>query len=151
MANTYSQIYIQAVFAVKGRHNLLQNPWRKEVFKFISGIIEGKGQKSIIVNGVADHVHVFIGLKPTMAISDLLRDLKNNSSKFINEQQFLQSKFEWQAGFGAFSYSQSQIEEVYKYILNQENIIKQKPLKKSIWLFWKSLKLNMIQNTCLIG
>ena len=141
MANTYSQIYIQAVFAVKGRHNLLQNPWRQEVFKYISGIIEAKGQKSIIVNGVADHVHVFIGLKPTMAISDLLRDLKNNSSKFINEQKFLQSKFEWQAGFGAFSYSKSQIEKVYQYILNQEKHHQTNTFKEEYLTFLKKFDI----------
>lgn len=98
MAGTFSQIYIQYVFAVKGRENLLQQPWRDEVFKFIAGIIKGKNQKPIIVNGVADHVHVFVGLNPSMCISDLVRDIKNNSSNFINDQQFLKGKFSWQEG-----------------------------------------------------
>ena len=89
MAGTFSQIYIQYVFAVKGRENLLQKPWRDEVFKYMAGIIKGKNQKPIIVNGVADHVHVFVGLKPAMSISDLVRDIKNNSSNFINEQKFI--------------------------------------------------------------
>lgn len=93
MAGTYAQIYIQYVFAVKGRQNLLQLPWRIEVFKYISGIIEAKRQKSIIVNGVTDHVHVFVGLKPSMNISDLIRDIKNNSSKFINQQGWVKGKF----------------------------------------------------------
>ncbi len=88
MSGTYSQIYIQIVFAVNGRSNLLNKHWRQEVFKYISGVIEAKKQKSIIVNGEADHVHVFIGLKPSMCISDLVRDIKNNSSKFINEKCF---------------------------------------------------------------
>lgn len=130
MANTYTQIYIHAVFAVKGRQNLLKNPWRQEVFKYIAGIIEGKGQKSIIVNGVADHVHIFVGLKPTIAVSDLLRDVKNSSSKFINEQKFLPGKFEWQEGFGAFSYANSQVEQVYQYILNQEEHHRTKTFKE---------------------
>ncbi|MDR0792117.1 MAG: IS200/IS605 family transposase, partial [Chitinophagaceae bacterium] len=108
------------VFAVKGRANLLQKPWRYEVFKYIAGIIEGKKQKSIIVKGVADHVHVFVGLKPVMCISDLIRDIKNNSSNFINEQKFLKGKFSWQEGYGAFSYAHSQIDNVYQYIANQE-------------------------------
>jgi REP element-mobilizing transposase RayT len=120
MAGTFSQIYIQYVFAVKGRENLLQRAWRDDVFKYMSGIIKGKNQKPIIVNGVADHVHVFVGLKPSMCISDLIRDIKNNSSNFINENKFLKGKFSWQEGYGAFSYGHSQLNEVYQYILNQE-------------------------------
>jgi REP element-mobilizing transposase RayT len=120
MAGTYSQIYIQVVFAVKGRQNLLAKEWRDEVFKYISGIIKNKGQKPIIVNGVDDHVHAFIGLKPSMALSDLVRDVKNNSTNFINDRGLINGKFSWQEGYGAFSYSHSQIENVYNYILNQE-------------------------------
>lgn len=120
MAGTFKQIYIQAVFAVKGRENLIAKSWRPELHKYISGIIIGKVQKSIIVNGVADHVHCFIGLKPTMAISDLIRDVKNNSSKFINESGFVKGKFNWQDGYGVFSYHHSQLDMIYNYILNQE-------------------------------
>jgi len=120
MAGSYSQIYLQIVISVYGRRDLLRKPWREEVFKYISGIITAKGQKSIIVNGVEDHVHIFVGLKPSMRISDLVRDIKNNSSKFINEQGFLNSKFSWQKGYGVFSYSQSAVSNVYKYIANQE-------------------------------
>jgi REP element-mobilizing transposase RayT len=120
MAGSYSQIYLQYVFAVKGRQNLLQEPWREEVFKYISGIIKGKNQKPIIVNGVSDHVHVFVGLKPAMPIPDLIRDIKNNSSNFINENKWVKGKFSWQEGYGVFSYSHSQIDNVYRYIANQE-------------------------------
>ena len=95
MAGTFSQIYIQVIFAVKGKENLL--PWRDEVFKYMSGIVKNKGQKPIIVNGVTDHVHLFIGLKPAIALSDLVRDVKNNTSNFINEQKFATRKFSWQA------------------------------------------------------
>ena len=130
MAGTFTQVYIQYVFAVKGRKNLLQKPWREEVFKYMSGIIKSKNQKSIIVNGVADHVHVFVGLKPTMKISDLVRDVKNNSSKFINEQNYLRTKFSWQEGYGAFSYAHSQIERVYRYIANQEQHHKKKTFRE---------------------
>lgn len=105
MAGTFTQIYIQYVFAVKGRETLLQKSWRDEVFKYMAGIIKGKNQKPIIVNGVSDHVHVFVGLKPSMSISDLVRDIKNNSSNFINEQLFIKGKFSWQEGYGAFSYA----------------------------------------------
>lgn len=120
MAGTYSQIYIQVVFAVQGRQNLLQKEWRQEVFKYMAGIIKNKGQKSIIINGVEDHVHVFVGLKPAMALSDLVRDVKNNSSNFINDHKWIKDRFSWQEGYGAFSYSHSQIEAVYGYIQNQE-------------------------------
>lgn len=120
MAGTYSQIYIQIVFVVKGRQNLLRKPWRDEVFKYMSGIIKNKGQKPIIVNGVSDHVHAFVGLKPSMALSDLVRDVKNNSTNFINDQTWIKGKFSWQEGYGAFSYSHSQIQYVYNYTLNQE-------------------------------
>jgi putative transposase len=120
MAGTYSQIYIQVVFAVKGRQNLLQKEWRDEVFKYMSGIITNKGQKPIIVNGVEDHIHAFIGLKPSIPLSDLVRDVKNNSTNFINDHNWINGKFCWQEGYGAFSYSHSQIENVYNYILNQE-------------------------------
>ena len=117
------------VFTVKGRTSLLHKTWRDEVFKYMTGIIEAKNQKSIIVNGVSDHVHVFVGLKPSMKISDLIRDIKNNSSKFINDQKFINNKFSWQEGYGAFSYSHSQIENVYSYIENQEQHHKQVTFK----------------------
>ena len=130
MAGTFSQLYIQTVFAVKGRENIIDKRWRDELCKYISGIIKGKGQKSIIVNGVADHIHCFIGLKPSMSISDLIRDVKNNSSKFINDKGFVKGKFSWQEGYGAFSYSHSQIEQVYNYILNQEIHHQEKTFKE---------------------
>lgn len=137
MAGTYSQIYIQYVFAVKKRANLLQKPWRDEVFKYISGIIKGKDQKPIIVNGVSDHIHIFVGLKPTMRISDLVRDIKNNSSNFINDNKYVKGKFEWQGGYGAFSYSHSHIEKVYRYIENQEEHHRIKTFKKEYIEFLK--------------
>ena len=130
MAGSYSQIYLQYVFAVKGRRNLLKKPWREEVFKYISGIIKGKNQKPIIVNGVSDHVHVFVGLKPSMNIPDLIRDIKNNSSNFINENKWVKGKFSWQEGYGVFSYSHSQIGNVYRYIANQEAHHKKKTFKE---------------------
>ena len=130
MAGTFSQIYIQIVFAVKGWENLLQKPWRDEVFKYMSGIISAKGQKPIIVNGVTNHVHLFVGLKPSMAISDLVRDVKNNTTNFINEKNFVHGKFLWQEGHGSFSYSHSHIEKVYQYILNQEEHHRKKTFKE---------------------
>lgn len=130
MPGTFSQVYIQVVFAVKCRENLIDKSWRDELHKYMAGIIKGKAQKSIIVNGVADHIHCFIGLKPSMAISDLVRDIKNNSTNFINEKRFVKAKFSWQEGYGVFSYSHSQINDVYNYILNQEEHHKKKTFKE---------------------
>ncbi len=130
MANTYSQILIHVVFTVKGRGNLIDKKWRSDLHKYISGIITSKGQKSIIVNGVGDHIHCFIGLKPSMSLSELIRDVKNNSSKFINENQLVKGKFQWQEGFGAFSYATSQVKNVYNYILNQEEHHKKSTFKE---------------------
>jgi len=141
MAGTFSQIYIQAVFAVEGRANLLQKPWREEVFKYMSGIIKGKNQKPIIVNGVANHVHLFIGLKPSIAVSDLVRDIKNNTSNFINTQKFVHGRFSWQEGFGSFSYAHSQMEQVYQYILNQEEHHRKKTFKEEYLEFLKKFEI----------
>ena len=141
MAGTYSQLYIQVVFAVKGRQNLLQKPWRDELLKYMSGIIKGKNQKPIIVNGVADHVHLFIGLKPSISISDLVRDVKNNSTNFINEQKWVKGKFSWQQGFGSFSYSHSHIDNVYKYILNQEEHHRKKTFREEYLEFLRKFEV----------
>ena len=130
MPNTYSKIYIQIIFAVKGRRNLINDDWKSDLHKYISGIIKGKNQKPIIVNGMPDHLHIFTGLKPSIAISDLVRDIKNNSTNFINDNNFVKNKFNWQEGFGAFSYSQSHIERVYNYILNQEKHHQKKSFKE---------------------
>ncbi len=102
MAGTYSQIYVQVVFAVQGRQNLLQKEWRQEVFKYMAGIVKNKGQKPIIINGVADHVHAFIGLKPAMALSDLVRDVKNNSSNFINDHKWVAGNSTGRKAMGRF-------------------------------------------------
>ncbi len=130
MPNTYTQLYIQIVFTVKGKQNLIPKSKQEELFKYISGIISNKGHKSIIVNGMSDHIHLFVGLKPSISISELARDVKNNSSKFINKSGWLKNNFSWQEGFGAFSYSNSQIDKVYNYILNQEKHHQEKTFKK---------------------
>jgi len=107
MPGTFSQLYVQLVFAVKGRDNVIQKGWKDELHKYIGGIIRGKDQKPIIVNGMPDHIHAFVGLRPSMAISDLVRDIKNNSSNFINDSKLVKGKFSWQEGYGAFSYAHS--------------------------------------------
>ena len=120
MANTYTQIYIHVVFAVQERACLIKSEWREELFKYIAGILKNQGIKLIAIGGVEDHIHILFGLNPKIALSDLVRDVKANSSKLINEKGFVRGKFYWQEGFGAFSYSRSQIDTVAKYVLNQE-------------------------------
>ena len=141
MPGTFSQIYIQVVFAVKGRENLISNNWKTELHKYVSGIIKGKKQKPIIVNGMPDHIHAFIGLKPAMRISDLVRDMKNNSSNFVNDHKLVKGKFSWQEGYGVFSYSHSHIETVYNYILNQEMHHKKKTFKEEYFEFLKKFEV----------
>lgn len=142
MAGTYSQIYLQVVFAVKGRENLIAKTWKDELHKYIAGIIAAKEQKPIIINGMPDHIHAFIGLKPSMRISDLVRDVKNNSSKFINEKGFVRGKFNWQEGYGVFSYSHSHIEQVYKYIMNQEEHHRKRTFKEEYLELLKKFEID---------
>lgn len=120
MANTYTQISIHAVFAVKNRENIIAKKWRDDLHKYILGIISDEGAKSLAVGGWKDHVHVLFGLQPILSIAELLKKVKANSSRWINEQHFVEGKFQWQAGYGAFSYSRSQRDPVIKYIMNQE-------------------------------
>lgn len=119
MPNTYSQIYIQIVFAVKGRQNFLKETFREELQKYMTGIITNKKQKVYAIYCMPDHTHVFVSVKPDISISDLVRDVKSNSSSFIKEKSFVNSSFSWQEGFGAFSYSKSQARQVVDYVLNQ--------------------------------
>lgn len=130
MANTYSQITIHAVFAVKNRENFIIKEWRYVLHKYIAGIIKNKGAKSLAVGGWKDHVHILFGLPVTISISDFMSAVKANSSKWINEEKFLKGKFQWQAGYGAFSYSKSQRDIVIKYIINQEEHHKTKTFKE---------------------
>ncbi len=129
MANTYSQIYIHIVMVVKNRESLIVSRHQSEIFKYMSGIVSNKGHKSIIINGMPDHVHILIGLNPTFAISDLVREVKKSTSSFINNKGYLKGKFYWQQGYGAFSYSRSQLDKVYNYILNQERHHKKSDFK----------------------
>jgi len=117
---TYTQLYIQLVFAVKNRNAVLYKDIRNRIFEYMGGIITEMKHKSIIVNGVCDHVHILIGLNPSVSISDTVHDIKRGSSLFINKENLCKYKFAWQEGYGAFSYSRSQLNRVYNYILNQE-------------------------------
>ena len=120
MANTYTQIYIQLVFAVQNRMSLIKSTWKDELYKYITGIVQNNKHKLIVINGMPNHIHIFIGYKPHQLISDLLQNIKRDSSKWINKKGIVRGHFEWQEGYGAFSYSHSQIDQVAKYIINQE-------------------------------
>jgi REP element-mobilizing transposase RayT len=120
MAHTFSQIYIQAVFAVSFRQSLIRPDFKDELEKYITGIIRKKGQKLIAINCMPDHAHLLIGFKPSIAPSDLVRDVKSASTDFINRKRWIRGRFNWQEGFGAFSYSHSQLDSVIRYIRNQE-------------------------------
>ena len=120
MANTYTQIYIQVVFAVEGRQNLVLPEHNDELQKYITGIVSAQKQKLIAINNMPDHLHLLVGLRPDSCLSDLVRAVKAGSSKFINEKRWVIGKFSWQEGFGAFSYSRSQLGTVVRYIENQQ-------------------------------
>jgi len=130
MANTYTQIYIQFVFAVQNRKSFIQEVWKDELYKYITGIVQNNKHKLIAINGMPNHIHVFVGYKPHQLIPDLLQDIKGSSSGWINKKGFLKSRFNWQEGYGAFSYSQSHIDRVVKYIINQEQHHKKKTFKE---------------------
>lgn len=118
--NTYTQIHIQIVFAVKFRNSQIKTEWKEELYKYITGIIQNKKHKLLAINGMPDHIHILIGMRPNQSLSDLVSEIKSNSSKWINEKRFLPYRFEWQDSFGAFSYGKSQIDKVIQYINNQE-------------------------------
>lgn len=120
MPNTYTQIYIQVVFAVNGRQSLITPSFKEDLFKYIGGTMRNAGQKLIAINGMPDHVHILIGMKPSIALSAFVKDIKVASSRLINDKGWVRGRFSWQEGFGAFSYSQSHLSKVARYIENQE-------------------------------
>jgi len=130
MANTFTQIYLHLVFAVQNRVSLIQSEWKDELYKYITGIVKNNKHKLIAINGMPNHIHIAVGYKPHQLIPDLLQDIKGNSSKWINEKKLVYGKFSWQAGYGAFSFSHSQIDAVAKYIINQEKHHKRKTFQE---------------------
>lgn len=130
MAGTFSQIYIQIVFAVEHRNNLISFEWETDLYKYITGIVQNKGQKILAINGMPDHIHIFIGMKPSCCLSDLVREIKKSSNDFIKEKKFSNYKFNWQEGYGAFSYSHSAIDNVVKYVMNQKEHHKKQTFKE---------------------
>lgn len=120
MANTFSQIYIQTVFAVSSRQSLIKPAFQEDLYKYITGIVRNQGQKLISINGMPDHIHILIGLKPAIALANLVRDIKADSTAHINKQRWVHGSFSWQEGYGAFSYGHSQLDTIIRYIQNQQ-------------------------------
>jgi len=130
MANTYTQLYIQFVFAVQNRRSLIRPEWEEELYKYITGIIQNKSHKMIAINGMPDHLHMFIGFQPVDHMSELIKVVKGESSKWIKERGLIKRGFRWQEGYGAFSYSRSHIDRVYHYIQNQKQHHRKKTFRK---------------------
>ena len=142
MANTYTQIYIQVTFGVKGKINLIPNAKKEELYSYIGGIIKNKNHKLFIINGMPNHLHILIGLNPNESLSSLFKEVKRCSSKFINDNKWIVGKFEWQHGFGAFSYSKSHIITVYNYIKNQEEHHKTMTFREEYIKFLKKYEID---------
>lgn len=141
MAGTFSQIYIQIVFAVQGRESLIFQDWEEELYKYIAGIVQNKEQKMLAINGMPDHIHFLIGMKPSCCLSDLVREIKKSSNKFINEKRFSKFKFQWQEGYGAFSYSHSALDNVIAYIQRQKEHHKKQTFQKEYKDFLKKFQI----------
>jgi len=142
MANTYTQIHVHFVFAVKHRNAVIQTNWQQELYKYITGIVQNNNHKLLAINDVSDHIHILIGIRPAQSISELMKIVKQHSSKWINENKFTKTHFEWQEGYGAFSYSKSQITAVINYIENQELHHKKKSFKEEYLNFLEKFEID---------
>ncbi|MEA5426610.1 IS200/IS605 family transposase [Arcicella lustrica] len=142
MANTYTQIHLHIIFAVKYRESIIRDSWKDELYRYITGIVQSNKHKMIAINGMPDHIHLLIGMRPTQSISELLQDIKGNSSKWINEKKFIKSRFEWQEGYGAFSYGKSQLKNVITYIENQEEHHRKKTFRDEYLGFLKVFEVD---------
>lgn len=120
MANTYTQLYVQLIFATKGRDNIIQTSWEEDLHKYITAVVQNDRHKMIAINGMPDHIHIFLGVNPSISISDAVKDIKRASNNWVNDKGLIKGKFEWQDGYGAFSYSKSQVNQVFNYVMNQK-------------------------------
>lgn len=141
MANTYTQLYAHVVFSVKGRSGQISADWKEDLYKYIGGIIKYRKQKLMVVGGMNDHIHLLVGFNPACTLSDLVRDIKAGSSKWINEKKLATGRFEWQTGYGAFTVGQSQVDKVVKYILNQEEHHRKKTFREEYLEFLKAYQV----------
>ncbi len=138
---TFSQIYIHVVFVVKHRSPLIKESWETELHRYITGIVQNKGQKMLVINGTANHIHFLINIKPNCCLSDLIREIKKSSNSFIKEKRFTNFKFEWQEGYGAFSYSHSALDKVINYIKHQKEHHRKISFKEEYIKFLKKFKI----------
>ncbi len=141
MAGTFSQIYIQTVFAVKYREYLISPTWEEELYKYITGIYTNKQQKLLAINGMPDHIHILYRMQPTCCISDLTREVKKSSNDFINDHLLTRRKFQWQGGYGAFSYCNRHVDNVIRYIMNQKEHHKQQTFREEYLLLLKEFDI----------
>ncbi|MGE4541792.1 MAG: IS200/IS605 family transposase [Bacteroidales bacterium] len=141
MANSYTQLYVQYVFAVKGRANLIKETFRDEIEKVISGIVTNHNSKTYAIYCNPDHVHILVSIHPTISVSKLVEQIKSGSSKWLNEKRYLPGKFHWQEGYGAFTYSKSQIDQVVKYILNQPEHHKKRTFREEYLDFLEKFEI----------
>jgi len=141
MAGTFSQIYIQIIFAVKARNSLIGKEWEEELYRYITGIVQNKGQKMLAIQGIPNHIHFLIGMKPSCCLSDLVREVKKSSNSFIKEKKFSKFKFDWQEGYGAFSYSHSALDNVIAYVMNQKEHHKKRTFKEEYMEFLNKFEI----------
>jgi putative transposase len=141
MANTYTQIHIQCIMAVKYRNSLIQPHWKDQLQKYITGVVQNYGHKMLAINNMPDHLHMFIGFRPNQSLSDLMRIVKSESTKWINDKQFTSAVFNWQEGYGAFSYSRSQVKKVVEYVVNQEEHHRKKTFLEEYQLFLEQFEV----------
>jgi putative transposase len=141
MANTYSQLYIQFVFAVQNRESLIEPSWEENLYRYITGIVQNQGQKMLAINGMPDHIHFLIGMKTDCRPSDLIREVKKSSNSFINDNNLSKFRFQWQEGFGAFSYSHSHLDTIIKYIMNQKDHHKKMTFREEYLTFLKNYQI----------
>lgn len=142
MADAYTQLHIQIVIVVERRQNFILPEWEEELYKYITGLVQNRGHKMIAINGMPDHLHLFVGLNPKEALSLLIQELKKASNKWINNQKLLKYKFSWQKGYGAFSYSHSHVERVYNYVMNQKAHHKEKTFREEYLAFLKAFEID---------
>lgn len=141
MANTYTQIHIQAVFAVQDRMSLVSSNWKDELYKYITGIIQSYDHKLLQINGMPDHIHILFGMRPTQSLAELMQLVKQDSSKWVNNKGFVKGKFSWQSGYGAFSYSKKELVPVIRYIQNQEQHHKTESFEREYQLLLKEFEI----------
>lgn len=141
MANTFSQIYLQFVFAVKHRQSLIPKEHKEELHKYITGLVQNRKAKMLAVHCMPNHIHLFVGFKPVMSIADFVKEIKVESNEFINSKKWTNTKFAWQEGYGVFSYSQSHIDAVVKYILNQEEHHRKQTFKEEYYEFLEKFNI----------